>query len=175
MPRLPQILAFSALALPAVLSVSGCADAPITPAQIQANGQLRAGLQQSEFQNLDRPPARQTAQSLLLTAVLAAQSEGALEDSNRFLAGDEATVFLHLRADKLDEPRPVRFTWTYGEQVEETMGFLMPSETLAMAASHVLPVEQAGTWTVQVHEVSPFGTDPLLFERSFEVVVEEDE
>lgn len=168
LPRLPQLLASAAL----IIATAGCADAPITPAQVQANGQLRAGLQQSEFQNLDRAPARQTAQTLQLTAVLAAQAEGALEDSNHFSAGDEATVFLHLRADKLEEPRPVRFTWTYGEQREETMGFLRPSETLAMAASHVLPVEQAGVWTVQVHGVSPFGTDPLLFERTFEVTVE---
>ncbi len=169
--RPPLLFAFSAL----VVSMSACADAPITSAHVQANGQLRQDLQQSEFRTPERVPTAQTAENLQLTAVLATQAEGALEDTNRFLAADEPTAFLHLRADRLEEPRPIRFTWTHGDLTEESMGFLMPSETLALAASHPLDAEQAGLWKVEVHAVSPFGTDPLLFERSFEVVVEPEE
>lgn len=159
---------------PAFLS-GGCVDAPITPAHLEADGQLRDGMQQSAFRTEERSPERQTAQALQLTAVLAAQAEGALEDNNRFFAGDESEVFLHMRADRLDEPRPVRFVWTFGDEQDESMGFLLPAETLALAASQPLPVERAGLWRVEVYGVSPFGTDPLLFEREFEVVVEAEE
>jgi hypothetical protein len=156
-------------------ALAACADAPITPAHLEDDGQLREGLQQSAFRTSDRAPQLQTAQALRLTAVLATQSSGALEDSNRFIADADASVFLHVRADQLEEPRPARFVWSFGELREESIGFLMPSETLSLAASHSLLPEQAGLWKVEVYEVSPFGTDPLLVEREFEVVVEPDE
>ncbi|RPI40960.1 MAG: hypothetical protein EHM59_21220 [Betaproteobacteria bacterium] len=175
MPALSLPPLVAPLALAFGLACSACADAPITPAQIQADGSLRSGLQQSEFQAPERPTARQTAQTLQLTAVIAPQAEGALEDTHRFVLPSgqpEAVAFLHLRADRLQEPRAVRFTWIHGDAREETMGFLMPSDTLALAASHTFGPDQAGEWTVQVHAVSPFGTDPLLFERTFEVALE---
>lgn len=148
--------------------IAGCADAPITPAHLEENGELRADLQQSLFKTPERAQERQTARSLQLTGVLAGEAEGALEDRTVFDAGP--TVFLHLRADRLEEPRPVRYVWSRGEQREETMGFLMPSPTLALAASRRFADEDAGRWRVEVWALSPFGTDPLVFEREFDVV-----
>jgi hypothetical protein len=154
--------------------VAGCADAPITPAHLEADGQLRQGLEQHVFGAPERAPEVQTAQALQLTAVLADRAQGPIEDRARFAPGPSASVFLHLRADKLSEPRPVRFVWSRGEQREETMGFLTPSDTLVLAASRAVTPADVGRWKVEVVGVSPFGTDPLLFEREFEVSLDPD-
>ena len=153
---------------------AACADAPITPAHLDEEGHLRANVEQKLFRAPQRAPETQKAEPLQLTAVLASQSEGALEDSTRFVLGEVESVNLHLRADHLGEPRPVTFVWTHGEDRFETMGFLSTSPTLSLATSRpVVEETDLGPWKVEVHGAGPFGA--TLYERSFEVVVAEDE
>lgn len=179
----------SPLAVLALLFTAACADAPITAADIQADGQLRqtASASQSVHSATDFGPQSQRASHLRVTGLLAAQAEGPLEDATRFSLESEA-IYLHLRADDLSEPRPVTFVWTHsgawGEIRRETMGFLQPAETISLAAS--LPLVRyleheaadelaedgsvaAGPWKVEVYSADPSGPN-LLFERDFEVV-----
>jgi hypothetical protein len=119
---------------------AACADAPITAADIQADGQLREqpSSQQSVHAASEQAPRAQRAERLRVTGLLASEADGPLEDANRFSLANDA-VYLHLRADDLQEPRPVTFVWTHadaeGEHRRETMGFLQPSETITLAAS----------------------------------------
>ena len=161
---------------------AGCVDAPITSAQLQADGSLAAGSAQQLFETSEAEPAPQVAQTLQLTAVLAAESEGALEDRKEYLLGEHTRIHLHLRADGLEEARPVKFVWTHqtgadglpavdeeGKLLEpiETMGFLTSSETLEMAASREVTEADVGTWQVEVRGVGPFGA--LLTKHSFRI------
>ena len=187
MVRTPLIAA-AALAL---FSTVACADAPITAADLQADGQLRqrSSSQQSVHASSDtNRPKAQRAEHLQVTGLLAAQAEGPLEDANRFSVEGEA-IYLHLRADDLSEPRPVTFVWIHGDERRETMGFLQPVETIALAASVALdrplqrpevdepvparnefdPIANVGSWTVQVYSTDANGRS-LVFEREFEVL-----
>ena len=176
---------------PLVLALAaGCADAPITAADLQADGQLRAqtNSQQSVLAASEtNQPKAQVAEHLQVMGMLASQAEGALEDATRFSLEAEA-VYLHLRADDLAQPRPVTFVWQHGDQRRETMGFLQPSETISLAASLPLaqfveegmnpdpeaqlepdPLAQAGAWQVEVYSTDANGRS-LVFERDFEVL-----
>ena len=175
------------------VSTAACADAPITAADLQADGQLReqpADSQQSVHAatETNRPKA-QVAEHLQVTGLVAAQADGPLEDATRF-ALDSESIYLHLRADGLTQPRPVTFVWLHGDQRRETMGFLQPSETLSLAASLPLarfveegmpavtppteqvepdPLAQAGVWKVEVYGADSSGRN-LVFVREFEVL-----
>lgn len=152
------------LLIAAVLLAVGCVDAPITPEHILPDGQLRAEFDQAPFSVQVEPAARQAVQ---VAAVLAAQADGPLEDAARFPA-EVGAVHLHLRADRLLEPRPVTFVWTHGDLREEVPGVLAPTTTLALAASYPLGPDQRGMWRVEVFSV---GADAqLLFSREFEVL-----
>jgi hypothetical protein len=179
-----------------VLFTAGCADAPITAADLQSDGQLRerADLQPSvHASSVHQPKARptQVAEHLRVTGLVAAEAEGPLEDATRFSLDSEA-IHLHLRADGLDEPRPVTFVWLHGDQRRETLGFLQPSETISTAASLPLaryveegfadtpepaeiepaeidPATLAGTWKVEVYSTDANGRS-LVFEREFEIL-----
>ncbi len=172
----------SLLAAALILFSVACADAPITAADLQADGQLRPGSQQSVLaaNNLAEP---QRAERLAVTGVLANQAEGPIEDATRFATGEG--IYLYLRADDLSQPRPVTYVWTHGETKRETMGFLHPAETLSVAASLPLaqplvemdpdlaatfdPRDHAGSWRIEVYSVE--GSDrSLVFERDFEVI-----
>lgn len=180
----------SPIAAIALLLTAACADAPITAADIQADGQLRqtaSPSQQIHAASVTAPRA-QTAEHLRVTGLLAAQADGPLEDATRFSLDSEA-IYLHLRADDLSEPRPVTFVWTRGDHRRETMGFLQPAETISLAAS--LPLAQyadaesaielvgewavanqwmaTGEWKVEVYSTDTHGRS-LLFERDFEVI-----
>ncbi|HLT40424.1 MAG TPA: hypothetical protein VK034_29295 [Enhygromyxa sp.] len=182
--RHPSIAAF------ALLLTAACADAPITAADIQADGQLRqtaSPSQQSVHAASEREPKLQTAEHLRVTGLLAAQADGPLEDATRFSLESEA-IYLHLRVDDLNEPRPVTFVWTRGEHRRETMGFLQPAETISLAASLPLAqyadtesvLELVGEWAVANQwtaigewKLEVYSTDShrsLLFERDFEVI-----
>lgn len=172
------------------LSSAACADAPITAADLQSDGQLREGSQQSVLAaSAANRPAVQQAEQLQVTGVVAAESEGPLEDATRFSVDSEA-IHLHLRAEDLQSPRPVTFVWTHGDQRRETMGFLHPAETLSHAASLplALPLERladpdaqaereadfdrlehAGDWKVEVYSAESAGRS-LVFERAFEIL-----
>lgn len=158
------------------LALGACADAPITAADLQSNGELRQGTQHVHSA-VDVVAATQLAAHLRVTGVIAAQADGPLEDATRFSDEVEA-IHLHLRAEDIAEPRPVTFVWTHGDQVRETLGFLQPSQTLSLAAS--LPVEPTtdsepllptGSWKVEVFSA---GADAqsrsLLFAREFEIL-----
>ncbi|WP_146658185.1 hypothetical protein [Enhygromyxa salina] len=174
---------------------AACADAPITAGDLQADGQLRAQPADSQqsvhaASETNRPKA-QVAERLQVTGLVAAQAEGALEDATRF-ALDSESIYLHLRADGLTQPRPVTFVWLHGDQRRETMGFLQPSETLSLAASLPLarfvvegmtppdpqveqepdPLALTGVWKVEVYGADPSGPN-LVFEREFEILTVE--
>ncbi len=92
----------------ALFSLAACADAPITAADIQGDGQLRErpNREQSVLAASEtRRPQPQKAQTLAVTGVLAAQHEGALEDATRFSTEFEA-IHLHLRANEIERPVP---------------------------------------------------------------------
>ncbi|MEE9382793.1 MAG: hypothetical protein V3V08_05200 [Nannocystaceae bacterium] len=160
--------------LPVLLAVflpGACVDAPITSAHLSADGQLRASMTQHAFDS-DSAGNRLAARTLGLTAVLAPEANGALEDATVFRTrahDPEAAVNLHLRADHLDAPRAVRFVWSHGEQRRERIDFLTPSDTLILAAS--LPLRDAvpGEWAVEVSTVSAQGPGVVLYRREFEV------
>ena len=186
----------SLFAAVAVLLTAACADAPITAADIQADGQLReqASSQQSVHAASEQAPRAQRAERLQVTGLLAAQADGPLEDATRFSVASDA-IYLHLRADDLQGPRPVTFVWTHsaeGADTErETMGFLQPAETITLAASlplaryreeaeaaaaeltlaDVAPVDPlGGAWKVEVFSADASGGRSLLFEREFEII-----
>jgi hypothetical protein len=133
-----------------------------------------------------------------VTGLVAAEADGPLEDATRFSLDSEA-IHLHLRADGLDEPRPVTFVWLHGDQRRETLGFLQPSETIAPVASLPLArfVEEgaeagfapaavagiepdpaavaaslAGPWKVEVYSTDASGRS-LVFAREFEILAAE--
>lgn len=128
----------SLLAAAFILMSAGCADAPITAADLQDDGQLREQADQQSVHassSIHQPPARaQVAEHLRVTGLVAAEADGPLEDATRFSL-DSVAIHLHLRADGLDEPRPVTFVWLHGDQRRETLGFLQPSETISPVAS----------------------------------------
>lgn len=144
----------SLIAAAALLLIAACADAPITAADIQADGQLRqSSSQQSVHATSEPEPKAQRAEHLRVTGLLAGEADGPLEDATRFSVDNEA-IYLHLRADDLSEPRPVTFVWTHefeqagesGEHRRETMGFLQPAETISLSAS--LPLARyTEAWT----------------------------
>lgn len=173
-----------------LLATAACADAPITAADLQADGSLReqAGSQQSVHAASDtNRPKAQLAEHLRVTGLLAAQADGPLEDTTRFSL-DSESIHLHLRADGLAEPRPVTFVWLHGDQRRETLGFLQPSETISPVASLPLaryvedqdlsqdpagdgpdPAALTGGWKVEVYSTDANGRS-LVFEREFEVL-----
>ena len=59
------------------------------------------------------------------------------------------------------EPRAVTFVWLHGDERRETMGFLQPVETIALAASVALdrPLQRP-----EVDEPVPARLQPLLDE-----------
>lgn len=175
------------LIVAALALTAACADAPITAADLQADGQLRTETVNSQQQSIltasdtNRPKA-QKAEQLRVMGLVAPQAEGPLEDATRFSLESEA-IYLHLRADGLSAPRPVTYVWTHGDQRRETLGFVQPSETISMAASLPLaafveiaeeaeegdPLTLAGSWKVEVFSTDANGRS-LVFERSFEIM-----
>ena len=159
------------LALAAIL-VPACVDAPITPDQLESNGQLRApALEQSAFSAQERTITQQAAQARI-SAVLAAEAEGPLSDANRF-AADIGQINLHLRADGIDGPRSVVFRWTHRGDAALVHGTLLPGDTLALATSFPIDPERTGPWKVEILGTPALSGQepPVLFERSFEVFV----
>lgn len=150
------------------LTLAGCVDAPITPDQLEADGQLRAAsLGHSAFSAAPRTsPAMQAAR---ISAVLAAQQDGPLEDASSFSA-DVGAVHLHLRADGLDDARQVVFRWSHDGTSVLVPGRLEPGGTLSLASSFKIEPAQVGTWQVEVlGEPGADGEPALLFARTFEV------
>lgn len=138
------------------------------PEHLQADGQLHArGLEQSAF----AAPTRATPQQAVsITAVLAPQSEGALEDLQQFDPG-VGTVHLHLRADSLPTPRQVTYRWSHDGVDIDVPGVLAPTTTLSLATSHTIDPTQLGTWSVAVLEGGDDVVSPkVLFQREFEVL-----
>jgi hypothetical protein len=155
------------LALAAVL-VPACVDAPITADQLESNGQLRdPALEQSAFSAQERS----TQRAAQISAVLAAQAAGPLNDAVSFPA-NVGQVNLHLRADGIDGPRPVTFRWTHRGQATLVEGTLTPGDTLALATSFTVDPKRIGPWTVEVLGSATAGEEPVvLFEREFDVFV----
>lgn len=156
------------LLLVPVVGVLACVDAPITRDQLEADGRLRpATHEQAAFSARERLVPQQAVH---LSAVLAAQSEGALEDASSF-AADVGAVHLHLRVDGVFAPRPVVFRWTYDEISVEVPGILAPAEALSLAASYPIDRNHSGKWMVEVLGTpdAADGQAPVLYQREFEV------
>ena len=162
---------FAFLSTAALTALTGCVDAPLQPAHLAPDGQLR-GVQMEQSARLSAQPM--TANRVNLTAVLAAQEFGALEDSTLFPHRVE-DVHLHLRAAGLTANRPVTFVWSHGEERFEIRGVIAPSRALALASSRSITHEDIGVWTIEVYE----GDDPLpatgaderlLLRRDFQVL-----
>lgn len=148
----------------------GCVDAPITADQLEADGRLRSGgakHEQAAFSADERGELQAVVQ---VSAVLAAQAEGALEDRNEFPA-EVGTVHLHLRADGLLEPRPVVYRWTHDDLSVMVPGMLAPSDSLSLGTSFDIDPELAGHWEVEVlsRPEHPGDEPRVLFQREFEV------
>lgn len=156
------------LALAAVLAPA-CVDAPITADQLEPDGQLRdPALVQSAFSAQDSTTTQRAAH---ISAVLAAEATGPLNDAVRFPA-DVGQVNLHLRADGIDGPRPVVFRWTHRGHASLMEGTLAPGDTLALASSFAIDPKLTGPWRVEVLGSAPAGEEPVvLFEREFDVFV----
>lgn len=158
------------------LGLPGCVDAPITPDQLQENGDLRGGsalrAEQAAFSAVEQPPVTQRATQI--SAVLAEVGSGPLSDRSRF-ESDVGTVHLHLRADGLSQERPVAFRWTHVESGEAVVvpGTLLPAETLRHVATHTIEPEKTGAWTVEVlaEAPGPDGVASVLWRRDFDVTV----
>lgn len=156
----------------APISMIGCADAPITPDQLEADGQLaRPGGGQSAFA-ADRGTPRR-ASVVKIDAVLATAPTGAIEDMSTF-PPDVGTVHLHVRADGLGSERDVAFRWTHGEHTLVVPGGLVPTSQYVLAASIDVQPDQTGRWLVEVVTKPPRpGEAPeVLFSREFVILSE---
>ncbi len=150
------------------LALGACVDAPITPDQLEADGTLRLrGGSQAAFAAVDAP---QTQQAVRVSAVLAPQSDGPLEDRNVFGA-DVGTVHLHLRADGLIGNRPVVYRWAHDDLSVLVPGELTAASSMSLGSSFEIEPEQFGHWTVDVlSQPTEMNESPrVLFHREFEV------
>ncbi len=157
------------------LTLVACVDAPITADQLQADGTLRGGYAAGGMQQaaLSAEPG-QVSQAVRVSAVLASEAEGPLEDRAEFGA-NVGTVYLHVRADGLANSRRVVYRWRHDDFVVETPGTLLTTDKLALGTRFEIAPEQSGHWEVDVLEDTPAvgtddGTEPrILFHREFVV------
>ncbi len=134
----------------AAITLPACVDAPITADQLQADGTLRGGYAGGGMQHaaLSAEPG-QVAQAVRVSAVLAPQADGPLEDRAEFEA-DVGTVYLHVRADGLLSSRRVVYRWKHDAFVVEVPGTLVASDAMALGTSFDIAPEQSGHWEVDV-------------------------
>jgi hypothetical protein len=157
-----------ALLFSVAFSLAACVDAPITPDQLQADGTLRPmGHEQAAFSAAERQRVQQAVQ---VSAVLAAQADGPLEDGNEFDA-DVGTIHLHVRADGLVQARAVVYRWRHEELTVLEPGALSPTGSLSLGTSFDIDPELYGRWEVDVlTQPDTSGERPrVLFHREFEV------
>lgn len=160
------VRAFASMSL-VCLALSACADAPITPDQLEADGVLRGARAQAGF-SVGRG-AQQSANVVQLSSVLAVAAEGALQDSDRFSA-EVGQIHLHVRADGLDTARSVSFRWIHGDQAVVVPGELVSGGALRYAASIDVRPHQVGPWRVEVVADDVRGEPPeVLYSREFTV------
>ena len=150
------------------LVLSACADAPITSDQLEPDGALRDARDQAAFSASRAAP--QLASFVQLSAVLAAESSGALRDADRF-AAEIGTVHLHLRADGLASARAVSFRWIHGDTAVIERGTLVDGHRLSLASSVAIAPHQVGPWRVEVlAETGEAGEPPeVIFTREFSI------
>jgi hypothetical protein len=155
--------------------ITACADAPITPDHLEADGQLsaaaRPGGGQSSFAAGRAAPRR--ASVVQLDAMLASAPTGSVEDVSTF-PPDVGTVHLHVRAHGLSHDRDVVFRWTHGVHSLAVPGELVPSPDYVLAASIDVQPDQTGPWRVEV-VAEPTHADEVpevLFAREFLILSE---
>ena len=168
-------------ALTLAFALGACVDAPITADQLQADGTLRGGYAGGGVQQaaVSAQPQK-TAQAVRVSAVLASQAQGPLEDRAAFSAS-VGTVYLHVRADGLLSSRRVIYRWRHGDFVVEVPGTLLSTDALMLGTSFDIAPEQSGHWEVDVLTDSAqaaagqgtgqaAGSEPqVLFHREFVV------
>lgn len=155
------------MSLLGLAAMSACADAPITPDQLQADGVLMGARAQAGF-SIGRG-ATQSANVVQLSTVLAVSSEGALQDADRFSA-EVGQIHLHVRADGLDTARSVSFRWIHGDQAVIVPGELVSVGSMQHAASVDVRPHQVGPWRVEVVADDVRGEAPeVLYSREFTV------
>jgi len=164
-----RVLVLGCAILPSLAVVTGgCVDAPITPAQLEDNGRLRPrGNEQAAFSAQRSPGIRRAVQ---VSAVLAAEDSGPLEDRNTFSA-DVETIHLHVRADGLLESRNVEYRWTHPDLTISFDGELGPEDAMSLGASLDIDPELVGHWEVEVlsKPEDPAQGSRVLFRREFEI------
>lgn len=157
--------------LAATVLASACVDAPITADQLQPDGRLRelGGHQQAAFA-AETDEVKPVKQAVQVSAVLAAEADGPLEDRNAFSA-DVGAIHLHVRADGLLEPRPVVYRWAHEGFEMAIPGMLAPNGAMTLGASFEIDPEQTGTWQVDVlaGPTAAHEGPRVLFHREFEV------
>jgi hypothetical protein len=164
-PRIVRVTV--SLFLLGLVATTACADAPITPDQLQADGVLKGARAQAGF-SIGRSET-QRASVVQLSTVLAVTAEGALQDADRF-AADVGEIHLHVRADGLDNARAVSFRWIHGDQAVVTSGELVSGGAMQHAASVEVRPHQVGPWRVEVVADDMRGEAPeVLYSREFTV------
>ena len=112
------------------------------------------------------------AEPVRVSAVLASESEGPLEDRAEF-AANVGTVYLHVRADGLLSSRRVVYRWKHEDFVVEIPGTLVASDALALGTRFDIAPEQSGHWEVDVladtADQAPGAEPQVLFHREFVV------
>lgn len=161
------------LCLFAPIALPGCVDAPITADQLQADGTLRGGYAGGGMQQASLSAEGQVAQAVQVSAVLASQADGPLEDRAEFSAS-VGTVYLHVRADGLLSSRRVVYRWRHGDFEMKVPGNLLASDALALGTQFDIAPEQTGHWEVDVladddGDNLPGAEPRVLFHRAFVV------
>lgn len=148
------------------LALGACADAPITPDQLDAAGALRGG--QSAFAFDGRAPSQRAA---LVHLELALGSDPDAANDSTTVGAASGRVFLHARALGLSAPRAVSIRWIHGDQSFESSATLVADEAWSELATLELAPHQVGPWVVEVLAEPPAPGEPaeVLLTREFTV------
>lgn len=158
----------------ALAMTTACADAPITAAQLQDDGQLRAGHAANQEGSValfaaesktDTHEARPVALSALLdTSVVENPTEPLRRGETR-----ERDVSLRLKGEGLQGPLPVAIVWTHGDERREQTAVVQPELDLVVAAKQEFDDPSAdGAWRVEVYALRA-GDRDLMLAREFEL------
>jgi hypothetical protein len=166
------------LGLALAASLPACADAPITPDQLEPDGSLkpaRSGGGPSAYANTlqaDKSGPKR-ASVVQFDAVLASALGGTLEDTSTF-PPDVGTVHLHVRTHGLETDRDVVFRWTHGEHSLTVPGEIMPAARFVLAASIDVQPDQTGPWRIEIvgEPTHPDEVPEVLFAREFLILSE---
>ena len=160
-----------ALCLGALVVTTACADAPITAAQLQDDGQLREGRPQAQDGSVALFSAENQSQAhQAQNMALSSQLDSWIDDDTR--TRERATarkVNLRLHGEGLSGPLPVAIVWSHeGGISREQTAVVQPHDGLDLAASQEFDADAAGHWRVEVFALRA-GDRDLMLAREFQV------